>query len=181
MTDKEYVGLDKKLRVVIPQKRSQTQTDSDSQTPTKTYESQNFSSTQPLLSQYQRHNYSKRVIVKNYFGRLKNLFRSMNNSYRGFLELFTVFNDIFMALTNFHISIHPLKIEDAQMYDLIRDKKQKTLYIKKLNLLPELKEPLVLRINLSSSETEYAVYNTDPNMQNSDFEDYVEDSISENQ
>ncbi|PVZ96704.1 hypothetical protein BB558_007374, partial [Smittium angustum] len=67
MADKGYVGLDKVFRTVVPKKKNMR-----SQQPAQTSESQGSNVSQISGHLNSRSNHNQRVIVENYFGRLKN-------------------------------------------------------------------------------------------------------------
>ena len=56
---------------------------------------------------------SDRAIVENYFGRMKTIFGVTAGRFRGNRENFlTNIMEICIALTNYHITLHPLRNED---------------------------------------------------------------------
>ncbi|ETV66658.1 hypothetical protein H257_16960 [Aphanomyces astaci] len=56
---------------------------------------------------------SDRVIVGNYFGRLKTLWATCSNTYRWSRKSYDIVFQACLALTNVHIRLHPLRAEDG--------------------------------------------------------------------
>jgi len=70
--------------------------------------------------------YKERILVENFFGRLKMLFKITREKYRGKLEHFDVFLDCCLGLANFHISSHPLRVDDWNYMNKIKENIQET-------------------------------------------------------
>lgn len=68
------------------------------------------------LTDEEKEIYGERIIVENYFGRLKGLFNILCSEYRGSHENFDLLIDICMALANWNIKKNPLRIDDYDFY-----------------------------------------------------------------
>ena len=65
---------------------------------------------------------SNRIIVENYFGQLTKLWGVISSKYRWSEEGYDDIFSLFVVLTNFHISFHPLCDEDnATHYNLYKN------------------------------------------------------------
>lgn len=60
---------------------------------------------------------SDRVIVENFYGRMKKLFKIMYDVFRWDLQLYDSVFTVCAALTNFHILKNPLRKEDGDVYN----------------------------------------------------------------
>jgi hypothetical protein len=97
MADKGYQGIQDRIRAVIPLRRDM------------------------MLDQTNNAEIAiERIICENAYGRLKTLFGICSHTFWGSLEQFLLFNDICIALTNYHITIHPLRINDLYSYSVIK-------------------------------------------------------------
>ncbi|RHZ39952.1 hypothetical protein DYB31_008483, partial [Aphanomyces astaci] len=56
---------------------------------------------------------SDRVIVENYFGRLKTLWATCSNTYRWSRKSYDIVFQACLTLTNVHVRLHPLRAEDG--------------------------------------------------------------------
>jgi hypothetical protein len=61
--------------------------------------------------QHNRRMARRRVLVENYYGRLKRRYRIMTDKYRGERGAYEMFFKICVSLTNFHVIKHPLRTE----------------------------------------------------------------------
>ncbi|ETV77220.1 hypothetical protein H257_09107 [Aphanomyces astaci] len=59
---------------------------------------------------------SDRVIVENFFGRMKTLWAVCGETYRWSRDNYDVLFQTCMALTNVHIRLHPLRADDGKVY-----------------------------------------------------------------
>ena len=59
---------------------------------------------------------SVRIICENFYGRMKNLWGASRLKFRGDLSGYDDLNDICVALTNYHIELHPLRKNDGAFY-----------------------------------------------------------------
>ncbi|RHZ28019.1 hypothetical protein DYB31_012287 [Aphanomyces astaci] len=59
---------------------------------------------------------SDRVIVENFFGRMKTLWAVCGETYRWSRDNYDVLFQTCMALTNVHIRLHPLRADDGEVY-----------------------------------------------------------------
>lgn len=57
-----------------------------------------------------------RIIVENFYGRMKQLWGVTREVYRWNHEDYDAISDVCFALTNFHISLHPLRQDDIDFY-----------------------------------------------------------------
>lgn len=73
------------------------------------------------LTIIEKQKYGKRIILQNYYGRLKWPFNILCSECRGSHEHFDVIVDIFMVLTNCYISKNPLRIDDHDFYMALRN------------------------------------------------------------
>lgn len=91
LVDSGYQGLQHSLPCILPFKRRPTR---------------------PLTADQKRHNRrvaKRRVLVENYYGRLKRRYRIMTDKYRGEHSNYEMFFKLCIALTNFHVAKHPLR------------------------------------------------------------------------
>lgn len=65
---------------------------------------------------------SDRILVENYFGRLCNLWNIMSAKYRWSGDLYDQIFRLCLGLTNWHIKRHPLRREDLDFYQQIKNK-----------------------------------------------------------
>lgn len=68
----------------------------------------------PLTADQRRHNRRvarRRVLVENYYGRMKRRYRIMTDKYRGERHNYELYLKLCVALTNFHVMKHPLRAE----------------------------------------------------------------------
>lgn len=63
---------------------------------------------------------SDRINVENYFGRLSSLWAVFSQKYRWNEESYNMIFRIGMALTSFHITIHPLRADDHHFFEIMR-------------------------------------------------------------
>jgi transposase len=92
MVDSGYQGLQHIVPCVLPYKKR---------------------ANRPLTAQEKQHNRRlsrRRVLVENYYGRLKRRYRIMTDKYRGERGAYPAYFKLCVALTNFHIMKHPLRI-----------------------------------------------------------------------
>ena len=95
LLDKGYEGLHKYGRFLTPKKKT-AQRDLDSDDKKKNNRIEN-----------------DRVIVENFFGRLKTIWGTAESTFRFRDELYAPCMKMMVALTNFHVSILPLRQEDG--------------------------------------------------------------------
>jgi len=96
--DKAYIGCDSSFRVICPSKPSKNH---------------------PLTLEEKALNQkisSERILIENYFGRLVSKFAVMKELYRGDHNLYDDLCHVCHALTNYHISLHPLRQADGNLY-----------------------------------------------------------------
>jgi hypothetical protein len=98
LTDKGYQGLQEVIRAIHPIKKK--------------------SNIRLTLSEktFNREVSSDRIIVENYFGRLTMLWEICSRKYRWQEDMYDVIFSMAVALTNFHISKHPLRLEDREAF-----------------------------------------------------------------
>ena len=65
---------------------------------------------------------SDRVIVENFFGRLNGLWEVTSRKYRWAEEIYDPILHLCVALTNIHIFWHPLRDQDGERYQQVRNK-----------------------------------------------------------
>jgi hypothetical protein len=98
LADKGYQGADAFVRAYVPKKKG----------------------TKRLYSQMDEEGNSKlrrdRVIVENFYGRATSLWNVLREKWRWDHETFDMVQRVTYALTNFHISLHPLRAEDGDFY-----------------------------------------------------------------
>ena len=59
---------------------------------------------------------SDRVLVENYFGRMSSLWRIMSATYKWSEDRYDMFARLCVALTNYHVSFMPLRMDDSSHY-----------------------------------------------------------------
>jgi hypothetical protein len=91
MVDSGYQGLQHLLPCVLPYKKRP-----------------NRALTAPQ-KQHNRRMARRRVLVENYYGRLKRRYRIMTDKYRGERDGYEMYFKLCVALTNFHVIKHPLR------------------------------------------------------------------------
>ncbi|RHY42117.1 hypothetical protein DYB34_009546 [Aphanomyces astaci] len=95
LADKGYQGLHRRMRAITPAKRAPggllTMSDME----------------------YNDNIATDRVIVENYFGRLKTLWAIVNESYTWKRENYDLYLQTCVALTNCHIRFSPLRVDDS--------------------------------------------------------------------
>ena len=69
-----------------------------------------------------------RIIVENWFGRLKTLWMICGGTYRNYLGMYSRTWKFCAALTNFHISLHPLRADDSDGWRYYEDIDEEELY-----------------------------------------------------
>jgi hypothetical protein len=100
--DKGYVGAGRLIRAIIPPKKL----------PGHALSPANIDSTRRIAHD--------RVIVENTFGRMKRLFAATGHKFTLKLDLYDRIWDFCAAVTNFDISLHPLRIDDQEYYARVR-------------------------------------------------------------
>ena len=95
MADKGYVGLDDEIRIVTPIKGSELNNEESS---------------------FNKKIGIDRVIIENYYGRLKLSWAIIRNKFRGSHGNYDAIFDICCGLTNVLIKYNPLKAEDGEYY-----------------------------------------------------------------
>lgn len=90
LVDSGYQGLQRVVKAILPHKKQPNR---------------------PLTRQQQRFNQelaSERVICERFYGRLKTKFRIMSSKYRNSREEYQTIFQLSVALTNYHVILHPL-------------------------------------------------------------------------
>lgn len=100
MADKGYTGADRHCNAVLPWRTNRR--------------GEQFN--QALLRSRNQNISRNRIICENFYGRLKSVFAIAGEKYRGSLSEYTLFHDLAVALTNFHITLHPLRQTDIEMH-----------------------------------------------------------------
>ncbi|KAH9113515.1 hypothetical protein AeMF1_012296 [Aphanomyces euteiches] len=98
LLDKGYQGAQRDLRALIPTKKPS-----------------GGSITFDQLRENDRIS-SDRVIVENFFGRLKTLWALCSDSYRWSRKTYDVVFQTCVALTNAHVRFHPLRVDDGEAH-----------------------------------------------------------------
>ena len=104
LADKGYQGAADELRVLCPKKKK----------PRKMLSVDDDNGNRELSSD--------RVIVENYFGRMTGLWEITSRKYRWAEELYDPIAHACVALTNIHIFWHPLRDQDGERYQQLRNK-----------------------------------------------------------
>jgi hypothetical protein len=104
MADKGYTGAERHCRAILPWKRNR----------------RGGRVSPSALAARNRGISRDRIICDNFYGRMKTLYAFAGEKYRGALSEYVLFHDIVVSLTNFHVSKHPLRQEDLDMYLRIR-------------------------------------------------------------
>lgn len=100
MADKGYTGADRHCNAVLPWRVNR----------------RGEQITQASLRTRNTSIARNRIICENFYGRMKTIFAITGDKFRGSLSEFTLFNDIAIALTNFHISRRPLRRFDLDQF-----------------------------------------------------------------
>ena len=98
IANKGYQGAQENCRMILPNKKPRNG---------------HLSLSQKLYNQKLS---SDRIIVENFFGRLCNLWGLLQKKYRWSLDKYDLFNQLGVALTNFHILKNPLQEIDHQFF-----------------------------------------------------------------
>ena len=93
--DKEYIESSKIMRTIVPTKKKKLSTVEKNRNNKIAYD---------------------RIIVENYYGRMKTLFKIMYDVFRWELKTYDIVFIVCAALTNFHIMKNPLKKVDGELY-----------------------------------------------------------------
>ena len=104
LADKGYQGAADELRVLYPKKKK----------PHKMLSVDEEEGNKELSS--------ARVIVKNFFGQMNGLWEVTSRKYRWAQELYDPILRLCVALTNIHILWHPLRDQDGERYEQVRNK-----------------------------------------------------------
>jgi hypothetical protein len=97
MLDKGYVGIETDLRAVLPKKRKRGELN---QNPNEVQRNESIASV--------------RILVENYYGRMKGKFRVMSSKWRSDAGNYNTIFGLCIALTNFEILKRPLRKEREQ-------------------------------------------------------------------
>ena len=98
LADKGYAGGDRDIRAIIPKNGNRLSATDNSRN---------------------RNIFACRIIVENFFGRLKMLWKIMHDRFRLSHDWYDKIVRICVALTNFHIDLNPLREDDRINYKAI--------------------------------------------------------------
>jgi len=101
MMDKGYTGAQDLLRAIMPKKK-----------PIRGRLTLEEKELNRLIA-------SNRIIIENFYGRLKTLWKILFEQYRNEHNIYDLIFDTCVALTNFNISINPLRDEESLTYRII--------------------------------------------------------------